>query len=87
MKPRGVIVLKTTAEVPASIDLAPVVIDEIQLIGSRCGRFEPALDALASRVFEVEALIHSRQPLTEADVALRRASAPGTLKVLIDVTR
>jgi threonine dehydrogenase-like Zn-dependent dehydrogenase len=47
VRPRGTIVLKTTVAGEHRLDLAPAVVNEITLVGSRCGRFRPALDALA----------------------------------------
>ena len=85
VEPRGTLVLKTTSEAPASIDLAPLVVDEITLVGSRCGRFEPALDALAAGDVAVEGLVEERFPLEEGAEALRAAGQRGRLKVLIDV--
>jgi threonine dehydrogenase-like Zn-dependent dehydrogenase len=83
-RPRGTLVLKSTVAKWPQVDLAPLVIHEIQLIGSRCGPFEPALAALAAGDIEVEQLIGERWPLSRADEALRRAAAPGLLKVLLD---
>lgn len=83
-RPRGFLVLKSTvAEAPA-IDLSPLVINEIQLVGSRCGPFGPALDALANGSVEVEQMVAGRYPLDQAEAALRKAAEPGVLKVLID---
>ena len=83
--PRGTLVLKTTSERPATLDLAPLVVDEIRLVGSRCGPFEPALEALASGTIPVERMIQARYSLEDGAAALARAAEPGTLKVLIDV--
>jgi len=82
--PRGRLVLKSTVADAAEIDLSPLVIDEIQVIGSRCGPFEPALAALEDGRVAVAALIHDRFALSRADTALRRAARPGVLKVLVD---
>jgi threonine dehydrogenase-like Zn-dependent dehydrogenase len=84
VRPRGTIVLKTTVAARAAVDLAPLVINEIQLIGSRCGPFAPALRALANGSVDVRPLIHERIPLVNALEALRLAETPGTLKVLIE---
>jgi threonine dehydrogenase-like Zn-dependent dehydrogenase len=84
-RPRGMLVLKTTSERPAPLDLAPLVVDEIILVGSRCGPFAPALEALRTGRVEVAPLIHARFPLAEGARAFQRAAEPGTLKVLIDV--
>ncbi len=85
VRPRGTIVLKTTAERPATIDLAPLVVNELSLVGSRCGPFEPALDALARGAVRVAAMIHGRFPLAQGVEAFARAAQPGVLKILIDV--
>jgi len=85
VEPRGTLVLKTTAEAPAALDLAPLVVDEITLMGSRCGRFAPALAALDEGAFRVEPMIDARFPLESGPAAFERASRAGTLKVLLDV--
>jgi threonine dehydrogenase-like Zn-dependent dehydrogenase len=83
-RPRGTLVLKSThAEQPA-VDLAPLVINELHVIGSRCGPFPPALRALETDAVDVRSLIHARVPLARADEALRMAAQPGVLKVLIE---
>jgi threonine dehydrogenase-like Zn-dependent dehydrogenase len=83
-RPRGTLVLKSTVADAPSLDLSPLVIDEITVVGSRCGRFEPALRALSARSVDVEGLIHERLPLESGVEALRRAAQPGVLKVLLD---
>ena len=83
--PRGTIVLKTTSELPVTLDLAGLVVNEQVLAGSRCGRLGPALALLARGVLPIERLIHARYPLAEAPAALEHAGRPGVLKVLIDV--
>ncbi len=86
-RPRGTLVLKSTVAERPSVDLAPLVIHEIQVVGSRCGPFPPALRALADAGVEVEALVTDRLPLARAPEALQRAAAPGALKVLIEAQR
>jgi threonine dehydrogenase-like Zn-dependent dehydrogenase len=81
--PRGVMVLKSTVAVPATVDFAPLVIDEITVIGSRCGPFPPALSALAGGEIRTFPMIDARFPLQEAPRALARAGAKGTLKVIV----
>jgi len=83
VRPRGTLVLKTTAAKKASLDLSPLVIDEIQLLGSRCGRFETALEALAGERIEVDSLIDQSFPLAEVARAMQVAAQPGVLKILI----
>lgn len=85
VRPRGALVLKTTAEREVPLDLAPLVVDEIRLIGSRCGRFAPALEALAGGGVDVETMITDRFPLSRGPAAFARAGESDALKVLIDV--
>lgn len=84
LRPRGTLVLKSTLAVSTEIDLAPVVIDEIRVLGSRCGPFQPALEALAKDRIDVASLISARLPLARADEALAHADTPGVRKVLLD---
>jgi len=84
VRPRGTLVAKTTASEGAPLDLAPLVVDELTLIGSRCGPFEPALDALARGAVTVDSLIHATLPLDQVAEAFDLAARPGVLKVLID---
>jgi threonine dehydrogenase-like Zn-dependent dehydrogenase len=83
-EPRGTLVLKSTIAAHEPLDLAPLVVHEIQLVGSRCGPFAPALDALAHGRVDVASLVSDRLPLARAEAALARAAEPGVLKVLID---
>lgn len=82
--PRGTLVLKTTVAEPVTMDLSRVVIDEIRIIGSRCGDLRTAVSALAQRRIDPTPLIAARYPLAEADRALFHASQRGVLKVLIE---
>ncbi|EYF04360.1 MDR/zinc-dependent alcohol dehydrogenase-like family protein [Chondromyces apiculatus] len=81
--PRGTLVLKSTFAARPEVDLAPLVVNEITLVGSRCGSFPPALRALAAGSVDVLPLISARVPLARADEALRLAQQPGVLKVLV----
>lgn len=83
-RPRGTLVLKSTVAHAAPLDLAPLVINELTVVGSRCGPFAPALAALASGAVEVRSLIGARRPLRDGAAALRLAAQPGMLKVLIE---
>lgn len=85
VKPRGTIVLKTTVAGDSGPSLAPIVIDEITLVGSRCGPFDRALQALQNREVHVTPLISARYPLEDALTALKAAQTPPNLKVLLDV--
>jgi threonine dehydrogenase-like Zn-dependent dehydrogenase len=83
VKPRGVIVVKTTVAAPYQVDLAPVVINEITILGSRCGPFKPALEALAQKAVRVKELITGVFPFDEAVEAFAHASRRGSLKILL----
>lgn len=83
-RPRGTLVLKSTVAEHPDVDLAPLVIHEIQVMGSRCGPFAPALEALASGAIDVASLVSDGVPLARAEEALERAARPGALKVLVD---
>jgi alcohol dehydrogenase len=83
VRPRGTIVLKSTAAAGKSLNLAPLVIDEISVIGSRCGPFKDAIRALAEKCVDVESLIHRKMPIEQGAEALALAAKPGVLKVLL----
>ncbi|MGE0491196.1 MAG: zinc-binding dehydrogenase [Vulcanimicrobiota bacterium] len=83
--PRGRVVLKTTVADSLPMNLAPLVIHEITLIGSRCGRFGPALQALAKETVKVRPLISGRYHLERGVEAFHQAGQPGALKVLLEV--
>jgi threonine dehydrogenase-like Zn-dependent dehydrogenase len=83
VRPRGTIVLKSTYKGEASVNFASLVVDEITLVGSRCGPFAPALDLLASGLVDVTPLIHARYALEDGVAAFEHAARPGVLKVLL----
>jgi alcohol dehydrogenase len=83
LRPQGSLVLKSTFHGATPVDAARVVVDEIEIIGSRCGRFEPALALLARGAVDVASLVSEVVSLDRADDALARAAAPGVLKVLL----
>jgi threonine dehydrogenase-like Zn-dependent dehydrogenase len=68
----------------AAIDMAPFVVDEITLVGSRCGPFAPALASLARGAVDPRPLVEARYPLAEAVAAFEHAARPGALKVLVE---
>jgi threonine dehydrogenase-like Zn-dependent dehydrogenase len=84
VRPRGTIVLKSTYRGKAAIDMAPFVVDEITLVGSRCGPFAPALAILARGDVDPRPLVEARYPLADAVAAFAHAARPGALKVLVD---
>ena len=87
VRPRGTIVLKTTVAGEQTLAWAPFVIDEITLVGSRCGPFDQALKALAEGRVSVAPLISDRFDLSEGANALEHARTKPVLKVLLDVAR
>lgn len=85
VKPRGTVVLKTTVAGEHQLSLAPVVIDEVSVVGSRCGPFATALNALRTGSVKVAPLISARFDLDDAVEAFALAQASRALKILIDV--
>jgi threonine dehydrogenase-like Zn-dependent dehydrogenase len=83
LKAKGRLVLKSTFHGATDFDASRVVVDEVSIIGSRCGRFAPAIDLLKKRAVDVDSLISEEYPLTEGVHAMGRASAKGILKVLL----
>jgi threonine dehydrogenase-like Zn-dependent dehydrogenase len=83
LRPRGTLVLKSTFQGATEMDAARIVVDEISVVGSRCGRFAPALELLRRNSVDVESLIHADYPLAKGVEAMERAAQRGTLKVLL----
>jgi threonine dehydrogenase-like Zn-dependent dehydrogenase len=83
VRPLGTLVLKSTYAGPAQVDLTPLVVNEITVVGSRCGPFAPALRLLAAGQVQVEPLIAATYPLTRAAEALQHAAQPDVRKVLL----
>ncbi len=84
IRPRGTLVLKSTYKGEMSVDFSSIVVDEINIIGSRCGPFEPALRLMEERQVDPTVLIDAEYPLTEAVKAFERAAQPGALKVVVN---
>lgn len=82
-KPRGVVVLKSTVASEARLNLSSVVVDEITVLGSRCGPFEPAIEALETGAVRTFSMIHGRYSLQNAPEALEKAREKGIIKVLL----
>ncbi len=83
VRPRGKLILKTTVAGSAGINLAPIVINEIQVLGSRCGPFRPALDALRAGAIDPRPLISGIYPLEEGLAAIARAGEKSKFKILL----
>jgi threonine dehydrogenase-like Zn-dependent dehydrogenase len=83
LRPRGVLVLKSTFHGVTELQAARLVVDEISVVGSRCGRFAPALELLKTNAIDVESMISEEWRLSDGLRALERAAEPGMLKVLL----
>lgn len=83
IKPRGRIVVKSTFHGEAEINISRMVIDEIRLIGSRCGPFKSALEFLKDKIIDVRNLVDGDYPLEEAQNAFEMAKNPDTIKILL----
>ena len=83
LRPKGQLVLKSTFHGATEIDAARIVVDEISIIGSRCGRFQPAVDLLKKQAIDLDSLISEEYPLAHGMKAMRRAKAKGILKILL----
>ena len=85
LRQRGILVLKSTYANQLSLDISSIVVDEITLIGSRCGPFSKALKLLAENKIEVHNLIQARYSLDEGLAAFKHAQKRGVLKVLLEI--
>lgn len=83
LEPQGTLVLKSTFHGGTPMDAARIVVDEIRVIGSRCGRLAPALALLSRGAVDVESLISEHVSLARGDEAMELAARPGVLKVLL----
>jgi len=85
VRPEGVVILKTTAAHPTALELSMPVVNEVRIIGSRCGPFRPALEALALGNVEVRPMISETYTLAEGPHALERAASKDVMKVVLHV--
>ena len=83
VRPRGKIILKSTAAAASEINLAPIVVNEISVIGSRCGRFQPALEALTAGKIDPRPLIDGTFALDEGIAGFEAAKNPLNFKILL----
>ncbi len=83
VRPRGTIILKSTVQGAVPLDTARIVVNEVTVLGSRCGRFAKALELLATGQVKVEPLITSEFALADGLAAIREAQRPGKLKILL----
>jgi len=82
-RPRGTIIMKSTVHGAVPLNTAPVIVNEVTLVGSRCGRFEPAMELLRLGTIDVSDMISERLPLEKAKQAFELAGTEGVLKVLL----
>lgn len=85
LRPRGTLVMKSTYADTLTLNASTIVVNELTLIGSRCGPFPKALSLLAHRSVAVAPMVQARYPLERALDAFDHAQRPGTMKVLFDV--
>lgn len=83
VRPRGTLVLKSTFHGDIALNLSMVVVDEVTVVGSRCGPFPAALRLLEGRLVDVEPLVQATCPLADGLAAFEQARAPGALKILL----
>jgi len=83
LRPRGTLVLKTTVAEAREVDLTPLVVNELRLVGSRCGDLGRAIEHFTTGTSDPRALIDERYPLAQAAEALAHAGRRGVLKVLV----
>lgn len=86
LAPRGTLILKSTAAAAESLNLAPIVVNEITVLGSRCGRFAPALEALASGKIDPRPLISATLFLDDGVSAFREAAKSSNFKILLKIS-
>lgn len=83
LQPRGTLVLKSTFHGEPTWPAARVVVDEFTIVGSRCGRFAPALELLQTGTIDVTSMITEEFPLIQGERAMNFAAQPGVMKVLL----
>jgi len=86
LKPRGKLILKSTFQGKTNLEMWRVVVDEITIVGSRCGRFAPVLELLKDGLIDVEGLISEELPLENGVQAMHRASRKDVMKVVLSMT-
>lgn len=85
VRPRGTILLKSTCAEAGSVNLAPIVVHEVSVLGSRCGPFSEAINALARQAVDVRSMISRSFPIEEGLKAFQAASDPANVKVLLRI--
>ena len=85
VRPRGTVVLKSTHHSETPLELSQVVVNELRMVGSRCGRFQPAIELLASGRVDLTQLISDHLPLEDGLFAFKLASDPDKMKVILQI--
>ena len=83
VRPRGTVVLKSTIASQNKLDLSPAIVNEVTFVGSRCGPFRPAINALATGLVSVDDLVDAVYPIDQYSQAFEHAGKPGVLKILL----
>jgi alcohol dehydrogenase len=83
-RPRGTVILKSTVHGAVGVDTVPIIVNEVTLVGSRCGRFEAAIPLLDHALIQTQDMVAARFPLRDAAQAFERAAQRGVLKVLLE---
>jgi len=86
VRPKGIIILKTTTVEKVILNLSPIVVNEVTVIGSRCGPFQPALESIVNEMIDPKVLISARFPIENGLTAFHKAKEQGEMKVIIDMT-
>ncbi len=86
VEPRGTIILKSTYKAIPQMDMSRIAVEEIKVVGSRCGPFAAALRLLDAGLVDVESLIEARYPLEQGLAAIECAAERGMLKVLLEIS-
>jgi threonine dehydrogenase-like Zn-dependent dehydrogenase len=87
LRPRGTLVLKSTYKRKVEVDASSLVVDEISVVGSRCGPFPPALRLLERELLDLTMLVEARYPISSGIAAFEHAKLPGALKVVVEPGR
>ena len=78
--------MKTTVSAEHQVALAPIVIDEITLVGSRCGPFDKAIAAITNNEIQLDGFISGRYPLKRYREAFKHATQRGALKIILEIS-
>jgi len=85
VRPRGTLVLKSTYAKTAAINMTPIAVNEIEVVGSRCGPFNEAISALVNGQIDVESMIARQLPLSKGVEAMEMADDPNNIKIMLKV--